>query len=244
MSGFRPVLFIVFKGYPMALHFATTLFLVMISLAGGIYYIVIREKYPMAGQIWCIANPSALACLLALALLLLMTGVYSLAGHPDFLTPLASAAAFLLPQLIQLTWVQYQGIPDRPYPVWYSRETEASPLSKTPVARIEITFHILLPNRSEPILVRSQLVRNQALGKAFLNAQNKTSAEQPHKAIEVFDEQHHPYGWQFYLLQLNGFKKKFLDPKRSLAQLSIKEQSIVEVRRQNSQPPVSYRMKL
>jgi hypothetical protein len=189
-------------------------------------------------------RPFGFTLTLAAIIFLIMTGLFGIEGNLFLLLPLAAASCFLLPSLIRLTWLAYDAIPESTYPIWISAPEELVPAAVPSGPAIELHFDVTIPPESPAgLMLFTALPVNEALGQAFVGALLRHNEQFPGTAVALADGQGHPFGWQFYEVQLKGVRKNFIDPKTVLGTPSLKQGTHILVKRCHSQRPVIYRMK-
>ncbi|WP_153797996.1 TssN family type VI secretion system protein [Foetidibacter luteolus] len=141
----------------------------------------------------------------------------------NLLLAAACFCAFLLPCLAVLTRQAYTAIPAREYKSWsLSDHYMGDELNILVQQDMEVQIMLQGKNMKESPVFLLQVPRQRKLGEVF-------SALIKDKQIPGVKDATQ-YRWNFYIKELWGLKKHFLDPGRSLRQNAIKDRSLIIVR--------------
>ncbi|HTS44497.1 MAG TPA: TssN family type VI secretion system protein [Puia sp.] len=168
--------------------------------------------------------------LISLIICLFLWPIYYLTDS-DSLMAFASSCAFLLPFAFVHMWFFYKHIPKDIRLMWNKEETEPDEVSLSFRGMVPVSFQLTRAYFDMQVLrfpvTVSAWVKIGVLFNQLLLEQNKDGGA----GIELTDENHCPYGWEFYEEVLGGLVSRQLNPELNMKNNKIAPQSIIAVRR-------------
>lgn len=161
---------------------------------------------------------------------------YLFADNSMAVMAIGSGIAFVIPHLLLHSWFLFKNIPPKQYPVW-THPSDAKNINDILIPEI-ITFKFLLPPRERETEQKEYFKTvpiEYKLGKVFYSM-IESEEDKNEQSIEFKDSNDNLYGWEFYSFSLKGTIKKRLEPEDTLSDNSIRNNSIVYVKRTNLSP--------
>lgn len=144
---------------------------------------------------------------------------------------LGNTCAFLLPFLMVHAWNYYTCIPQSKFPVWYipdgEIDTRATIFLNSITLKIKVTQKYFDPEEMEFVITEPG---RMPLGKVFYHFITRQNAKAD-MTIDCVDENKHPFGWEFYVENLNGLFKRHLNPEASLIDNKVEENTVITAKR-------------
>jgi Type VI secretion system, TssN len=173
--------------------------------------------------------------ILSIQVVVLLTLLYLLSGLAELHMIFISVSAFILPFVVSHAWFTFSRIPTPEYKIWFTPDTMYKWGSRLRLL-MPITFKMSIRYfdiREEAFTIKVPAkIKLGSLFHQFIMEQQRNTES----FIELTDEQHRPYGWEFYNSQYAGLTKNMLDPEKTLEESRVRKNSIIIVRRVKMDP--------
>ena len=205
--------------------------LIQILVVGGLGLIHVKKinQYNVQpnDEVIGLKHPLLVSSLILIALAIL----YYFVAPVILVMALGSASAFLLPHIINHSWITFSAVSQTDYGIWNTplpdtREKTFIFFGGLPV---KIKFSIDADDGNKK-LFRSYAPPDKSLGEFFnhllLIQRNNNKLD-----IELLDERQQPFGWKFYRTDYMGLIKRQINPDESFEEMDLKKTEIILAKR-------------
>lgn len=167
--------------------------------------------------------------LLFFIILILLSLFYFLTDSALLFMATAGSCAFLIPSMINAAWDNYTRVPEKRYPVWYIPQTPTD--KRATISLNSIKLHLKISRKYFDIegeiftLTVPGRLKLSTLFHQFMEKENRDGS------IECNDEYNKQYGWEFYTEDLNGLRKRYLNPDATLIENALQSNTVIIARR-------------
>lgn len=166
--------------------------------------------------------------LVTLEILLLLTLLYGFLPAGRLSMAIASGCMFLFPFTVANAWLVWGSIPEKRFLVWFIPRQWGNfvlPQGKPLSVKLKVRVRYFDPFEE---LIQLDVADRIHVGRLFAYIAGE-SKKVGMRAIEMEDENHESYGWQFYYRRLGA--GKYLDPQWTLRESKVGKRGVIVVRR-------------
>jgi hypothetical protein len=138
---------------------------------------------------------------------------------------IAASSAFVLPQVLSLSWESFIGISVGETKLWYTTKLSQGAAAFIYGMTLKIKVPVKASDRKKKVFA-SKAPLSMKLGEFFDHFIIIQNNKWRHK-IEVSENEEQDFGWQFYEENLGGLMRRRLDPEMSLVENGVKENSTI-----------------
>ncbi len=150
---------------------------------------------------------------------------YDFSLEPNLFLAIAAASAFVLPQIIALSWELFTGISSTDKNLWYTTKLSQGAAAFIYGMTLKIKVPVKTSDRKKKVF-STKAPLSMKLGEFFDHFVIIQNNKWRHK-IEISEGDLREFGWKFYEENLGGLVRRRLDPDMSLVENGVKENSTI-----------------